>query len=84
MRPLSERVQISTQASHWLRAQGCREVSVRLGFSSPMIEVDKPPRALQAQAVEIKEIVGDQVRITWAANREGCLIVWRSLTLRKM
>ncbi len=84
MRPLSERVLISTQARKWLNAQGCREVSIRLGFSSPMIEVDRPPRHLKETAVEIKEIVGDQVRITWAANREGCLIIWRSLTLRKM
>ncbi len=84
MRPLSERVQISTRACHWLHAQGCQEKSIKLGFSSPMIEVDKPPRALQDRAVEIKEIVGNQVRITWAANREGCLIIWRSLTLRKM
>lgn len=83
-RPMSERILQANRVCDLLRGKGCTVRRQVLGFATPMIEIDRPPLAMKAKAVEIKEIVGSSVRITWAANLNGCRIIWRSLTLRKM
>lgn len=83
-RPMSERILVANRVCELLRGKGCEVRRQVLGFATPMIEIDRPPLALKAGAVEIKEIVGSSVRTTWAANLNGCRIIWRSLILRKM
>lgn len=80
---LSEKVRLAEQVSRQMANRKCTVLSAKLGFASPMLEVDKAPLGLRDKAFEIKEIIGGQVNMAYVANVDGCRIVWRTLSLNK-
>lgn len=70
-----------------LYQSGCRLKSIAMDYEHPLITVESPSVALMAMchtALESKEFVGNHMRKVWIANMNGCRVVWRSQTLRKM
>lgn len=80
---LSDKVRLAEQVSRQIASRQCTVLSAKLGFATPMLEVDKPPLGLRDKAFEIKEIIGGQVNMAYVANVDGCRVIWRTISLNK-
>lgn len=80
---MSEKISLVERVSRQMTRSQCVVLSAKLGHSSPLLEVDKPPFCLRDKAIEIKEIVGGQVNSAYVANVDGCRVVWRTISLNR-